>query len=110
MEGVPETNTIFQSLKLKKLNDNQNMTFASESKKVNDKKYERAIIQIREETGKIKNHLIEYIDGKVVYSIVDDNGKKINSNQLHGDNIYETKVREIKNYGIELQKKRKNLK
>ena len=41
MEGVPETNTIFQSLKLKKLNDNQNMTFASESKKVNDKKYEK---------------------------------------------------------------------
>ena len=64
-------------------------------------------IQIREENGNVINNLIEYIDDKVIYWLIYNYENRINSNELNGDNIYKNKIKEIKNYSIELQKTRK---
>ena len=64
----------------------------------------KTIIQIREENGNVINNLIEYIDDKVINWLIYNYENRINSNELNGDNIYKNKIKEIKNYGIELQK------
>ena len=66
-------------------------------------------IQIREENGNVINNLIEYIDGKVIYSLIYNQENRINTNELNGDNIYKNKIKEIKNYDIELKKEEKKI-
>ena len=94
-------NLINQPIKINPLNEKQNLITLSDSKNINGKKYEKTIIQIREENGNRINQLIEFIDGKVIYSIIYNNGNRINSNELNRGNIYKNKIREIKNYAIE---------
>ncbi len=69
----------------------------------------KTIIQIREENGNVINNLIEYIDGKVIYWLIYNYENRINSNELNGDNIYKNKIKEIKNYDIELKKEEKKI-
>ena len=66
-------------------------------------------IQMREENGNVINNLIEYIDDKVIYWLIYNYENRINSNELNGDNIYKNKIKEIKNYDIELKKEEKKI-